>query len=125
MATITGTYGLVKHLHLAFRTTLQSISDDVANANLLTTSGFSALAGVTTYSPLYTFLTTVYANSDAGELAFRALGGKITVRQISGTATTVIACKWTPQASTPLLNFAGGADQVLEVVISVPHSGIQ
>lgn len=130
MAAITGTYGMVKRLHLNFRVTLGSGSDTVSNADLKTTSGLAALPDVTVTgnSTLYTFLNTSFATAAAAELQFRALGGEIVVRQISGTATTVIAAFWDVAGgggSVPFLTLANGADQVLEIALSVPHSGIQ
>lgn len=126
MAAITGTYGLVKRSHLSLQVTLQSASDGVSNTDLVTTSGLAALSGIsTTNSPLYNFLTTAHASAAAANLAFRALGGEISVRQLSGTATTVIAVTFAAAGVVPAIVFGGGADQVLEVVISVPHSVIQ
>lgn len=122
MADVTPTFGLVKYQSVAFTITLGSASDTVTNAQLYTTSGLSALSPS---SPLKTFLSTSYANAGAAETAWRALGGEITVRQVSGTATTVISCAWTCTSAVPLLTFAGGADQVLEVRISVPHTIVQ
>jgi hypothetical protein len=127
VAAIVGTYGLVKRLHLCLRCTLTGTPDTISNADLKTTSGLAALSEVSTYSPLYTFLNTSYASAAAAETAFRALGGEVTARQISGTATTVIAVYWDVGGggSVPFLGFVGGADQVLEVVLSVPHSAVQ
>ena len=126
MAAITGTYGMVRRSHLCARFTLGSISDSVSNADLFTTSGFAALSGISaTNSPLYSFLSTVYADAATAELAFRAIGGQVVMRQVSGTATTVISWAWTASAAVPTVVIAGGADQVLEIAISVPNSQIQ
>jgi hypothetical protein len=125
MAAITGTYGLVKYFNIAFKVTLGSASDNVANADLFTTSGFAALAAVTPTNPLRTFLSTAWASDSAADTAFRALGGEINIRQVSGTATTVIAAQWTASSAVPSLTLTGGADQVLEIVIRCPISNIQ
>lgn len=125
MAAILGTYGLVKWYTLAFRVTLGSASDNVANSDLVTTSGFAALSAQSPTNPLKTFLAGPWANDAAAESNFRANGGELTVRQVSGTATTVIGAAWTASTSTPSLTLTGGADQVLEIVIRMPISGIQ
>lgn len=122
MAAITGTYGLVRYQSLALTCTLGSASDTISNADLLTTSLLSATANT---SPLKTFLGTTFANAAAAELAFRAIGGEITMRQVSGTATTVISIAWTCTAAVPFLTLAGGADQVLELCIRTPHTIVQ
>lgn len=125
MAAITGTYGMVKYYTIALKCTLGSASDNIANSDIYTTSGFAALAAVTPTNPLKTFLSTAHASDAAAETAFRAIGGEVTIRQISGTATTVLSAGWTATAAVPSLTIAGGADQVLELVIRCPISNIQ
>ena len=85
----------------------------------------AALLAHTPVNPLRTFLSKAYANDAAAETAFRAIGGEIVIRQVSGTATTVIAAGWTASAAVPSLTITNGADQVLEFVIRVPISNTQ
>lgn len=124
MAAITGTYGLVKRSHLSVRVALGSADDNIANSDLVTTSGLAALSGIAaTNSPLYSFLTTAYADAAAAETAFRAIGGDVRVRPISVTGATIISVTWTCTAAVPSLTFTAGVNaDVLQVVISVPHS---
>ena len=116
----TATYGLVKYQTIPFTVTLGASPDTVTNASLVTTSGL--LAGA-----LKTFLSTVFASDAACETAFRALGGYIEMRQISGTATSVLTVAWTTTGGTvvPFLTITNGANQLLELRIVVPHSIVQ
>lgn len=139
MAAITASaFGLVKYNTIAFAITLQSASDTQANADLITTSGFNALAAngadpsVNGALPgaskvLYNFLNGLLFANDAGaETAWLNIGGEFIVRQLSGTATTVIAPTWKASpGNKPSLLWSGGADQVLQVLIKVPISNIQ
>jgi hypothetical protein len=119
------TFGLVRYQSLAFTVTLGSADDFLSNAALLA-GGTPAFSALTAKGPLAVFLAATYADTAAAELAFRLIGGQIEVRQISGTATTVIAVKWnTTGLSLPFLSFVGGADQVLEVRLVTPHSIVQ
>lgn len=115
MADLTPTFGMQKPNTSAFQVTVESAGDTVTNAALIN----GQPAGL-----LLTFLSASYANSAAAETAFRALGAWIVVRQISGTATTVLAATWEIQGGggTPYLTISGGADQVLEIAIHCPHS---
>lgn len=128
-------FGLVKYNTISMLITMNDTTCTQTNADIKTTSGFAALpantagTGVvaTAAQQLLTFLTTAtYANDDAAETAFRAIGGEITIRQTGGTATSAIKLKWTASTSTASLTYVGvGSDNVLEVKIMVPVTQIQ
>lgn len=133
MAALTGTYGLVKPQTLAFQVTLASAADTQSNADLQTTSGLAALTYTNPVEPsaLKLFLGSLFGSDAAAETAFRALGGRIDVRCTSGlVAADAIMVQWKAAgpATTPSLAYtgaSGGFGQVLEVVITLPHSIIQ
>lgn len=127
MAAIVGTYGLKAPQTLAFQTTLQSGADTQSNADLQAALAAIVYAKPVEPSSLMAFLQSTHASDAAAETAFRALGGEIVMRQVSGTATTVIGIQWKAAgpATTPSLAYTGGADQVLEILIRLPHSIIQ
>jgi hypothetical protein len=134
MAAATIVFGKVTPQRLSFKATLSTGADTQDNASLVNTSGLAALVLTNPPEPsaLYGsaaapgFLRKTFASDADAEDAFRALGGEITMRQFSGTATTVIGIQWKAAGpSTPSLAYLGGADQVLEIVISLPHSIIQ
>ena len=125
---ITGTYGLVKYQTLSLKLTMNDTTCTVSNTDLLTTSGLFALSANNPVAagPLKTFLSTIRADAAAAETAWRAIGGQINVRQVSGTATDEILVQWTATAAAPSLTLIGvGADQVLEMTITAPHSIVQ
>lgn len=131
MGAITGTYGLVGPQTLAYKVTLGSTADTQTFVDLLTTSGLAALSYPNPLEPsaLKTFLSATYTSATAAANAFRALGGRIDVRQTGGTAApAAIIVEWVNANPVVNLGFtaAGGAsNEVLEVVISLPHSIIQ
>lgn len=122
MAAITGTYGRVRYQSMSFRVTLGSSGDTVSNTDLLTTSTLTTLSPS---SALKTFLSTTFADTTGAEAGWRAIGGEIVVRQISGTFTNVIGVAWGASSSAPFLNITNGIDQILEIIVRVPHSIVQ
>jgi len=129
MGAVTGTYGLVGPQRVSFKITLGSTSDTQTNADILTTSGLATKASGGAPSSLAKFFGTIFASNTAADDAFRALGGEISVRQTGGTAApAAILVGWQNVNAVPCLQYvaAGGAsNEVLEVIISLPHSIIQ
>lgn len=130
MGAILGNYGLVRYQSLTFRVTVLSASDNVANSDLVTTSGFLALPLTVPASPLRVFLTGTYASDAAAETAFRAIGGEITYRPTSTlVAGDALTFGWTAAgpsfASLTIAGDSGGFGTVIEVTIRAPHSIIQ
>lgn len=82
------------------------------------------LSGVpTTNSPLYTFLSAEYASAAAMETAFRGYGGKIVVRQLSGTATATPLVAFTADNDDHVdLTITSAANAVWSITLVIPHS---
>lgn len=72
---------------------------------------------------LLSFLSGTYADGDAAETAFRAVGGYIVVRATAGTDPVQATFKWGATASVPTLVIAqAAADNEFEVKVVVDHS---
>ncbi len=131
MGAITGVFGKVSYQSVAYKITLGSTSDTQTIVDLLTTSGLAALTYASPVMPssLKAFLSTTFTSSTAMADAFRALGGKIEFRQTGGTAApAAILVEWVnanPVANLGFVAAGGTSNEVLEVVISLPHSIIQ
>ena len=85
------------------------------------------IAGLATTSRLRAFITGAYANAAAADLAFRALGGYVNMRQVgSGTAgTSTPVLTWTVAGNVITeLNVActGLLNEVCEIQIGILHS---
>lgn len=85
------------------------------------------VAGLATTSRLRAFLSGTYANAAAADLAYRALGGYVNMRQVgSGTAgTSTPVLTWTVVATAITeLNVActGLLTEVCEIQIGILHS---
>jgi len=93
-------------------------NETISNANLRTQ---------TTNQPagqLLTFLSAVYADGDAAELAFRNLGGYIVVRATAGTDPVAATYKFGVDGATlpTLVVASAAADNEFEVKMVVDHS---
>lgn len=115
MAAATVTAGISETCIATFTATMTGATSTVANAVLI-------LGVPTTGSPLYTFLSTVRADAAAAETAFRALGGEINARQVSGTATDAPLVAWTATTEVPYLTVTAANLGVWEFSVTVPHS---
>lgn len=120
-AVVPSAYGLRAIDSTSFVFTATAAATEISNASII--------AGVpTTNSPLYTFLNTAHADAAAANVAFRALGGRINMRQTGGAASTsTFTAVWVCTAAVPALTITGvtSTDYVMEVTIAVLHSIIQ
>ncbi len=114
---LTPTFGLKGGFSTSFTTTnVADVQGSITNALLV--AGLGA-------GPLLTFLSTSFANEAAADLAFRAIGGQVAMRQRLGTASTsTFLFEWVCTTAVPavLITAAGSTDYVLEVTISCSHS---
>ena len=89
-------------------------SENLANATLIASQPSGQLLS---------FLSATYANDAAAETAFRAVGGFVCIRPVSGTDPVAAAFAWKATASVPTFDIAGAAaDNVFDIKIAIDHS---
>ena len=89
-------------------------SETIANATLIASQPTGQLL---------TFLSATHANDAAAETAFRALGGFVCVRTVSGTDPVAAGFAWKANASVPTFDIsAAAADNVFEIKVQCGHS---
>lgn len=113
-AVVPSAYGLRGPNSTSFVFTATAAASEISNASLI--SGLE-----TTNCPLYTFLNTAHASASAADIAFRAFGGRIDMRQTGGTlSTTSFSAIWVAAGAVPALTITGttSTDYVMEVTIA-------
>ncbi len=124
MGALTPTAGLVGGNSITFKVT-GTAADTITNAAL---TAILAAAGTnsTAQQQMRNFLATVFADMAAADLAFRAIGGYIAVRQTAGTpGTSTPIITWVCTAAVPAIDIAWtglGAASELEITIGARHS---
>lgn len=89
-------------------------TETLANAALIANQPSGQLLG---------FLSGTYANDAAAETAFRAVGGFVCIRSVSGTDPVAAAFAWKATGTAPTFDIAGAAaDNVFDVKIAIDHS---